>query len=383
MIDQTSVIAYQRKRAFTLVELLVVIAIIGILIALLLPAIQAARESARRMECINHLKQIATACLNHESTQKFYPTGGWNWRWAGDPNLGYGRRQPGAWTFNILPWMEHKQLHDTALGAATVALKKTALQRMTQSMVSEYYCPSRRPPVLQTLADRPQNAGGLGTDPVSGMCDYAGNAGTVNYGGSGNWWADSSSPAAADDAAGVSNLTYPDVDSPNMVNHMPTNSHYMNGVSFFTSTVKIKDIRDGTAHTYMIGEKNIKRNCYYAIGDYSNSTAHNWDDGNDTALFCGFDYDTYRWASGPTTAFPKGIPPLRDLPAGEDPHNIYFGSAHTSTFNMSFCDGAVRSINYNIDIYTHEMLANRQDGGYCSDYPTSGKTHAIDGSLFQ
>src|SRR5665647_549730 len=104
------------KNAFTLVELLVVITIIGILIALLLPAVQAAREAARKMQCSNNLKQLALGCLNHEQAQGFYPSGGWRWSLGGDPDCGFGRRQPGGFLYNLLPYIEQQSLHDMGAG---------------------------------------------------------------------------------------------------------------------------------------------------------------------------------------------------------------------------------------------------------------------------
>src|SRR5690242_9868032 len=89
----------EHSRGFTLVELLVVIAIIGILVALLLPAIQAAREAARRSQCVNNLKQLGVAQHNYHDVRKKLPMGSWSCCW-------------GTWQMSILPFIEEQQLAD-------------------------------------------------------------------------------------------------------------------------------------------------------------------------------------------------------------------------------------------------------------------------------
>ena len=115
----------RRIEAFALVELLVVIAIIGVLIALLLPAVQAAREAARISQCKNHLKQIGTAMRGHDMAYGFYPSGGWGNKWVGHADMGPGILQPGGWAYSILPFMEQQILSLVRDASRTSSLSDT------------------------------------------------------------------------------------------------------------------------------------------------------------------------------------------------------------------------------------------------------------------
>ena len=158
-----------RRLGFTLVELLVVIAIIGILVALLLPAVQAARESARRTQCLNNLKQMGLAFHNHHDTTGFLPGGGNGWP---DPPTyingapAIGTKQLAGWGFQILPYLEARDLWEGS-GQTTDAGKQ---QQAISTPVKAFFCPSRRSPsVLGATANWYLPAGNFPHAPT----DYA------------------------------------------------------------------------------------------------------------------------------------------------------------------------------------------------------------------
>ncbi len=120
------------------------ITIIGILIALLLPAVQAAREAARQTQCRNNLKQLSLAFHLHEEAHGHYPTGGWTECWTGDPDQGVGILQPGGWEYNILPYIEQSVLHD--MGAGLSVMDKAVQNGLrAQTPLATFDCPSRAP----------------------------------------------------------------------------------------------------------------------------------------------------------------------------------------------------------------------------------------------
>lgn len=175
------------RLAFTLIEMLVVISIVGMLMSLLLPAVQQARESGRRTTCANHLKQIGLAMLSHESALGVLPSnGGWDgqqqiksasgamveitttdlslgqtFTWGvGDPRLG-PRTQTGSWAFAILPYLEKRDIYN---------------QRAWTIPVSMYVCPTRRPLEAYAVASGDAYGSYNGAGWTWGKIDYAGNA---------------------------------------------------------------------------------------------------------------------------------------------------------------------------------------------------------------
>ncbi len=215
--------AKNSRTAFTLVELLVVITIIGILIALLLPAVQAAREAARRLQCANNLKQLSLAAHSHLDAQGHLPTGGWGHKWVGDPDRGFGSNQPGGWVYNILPYIEQETLHGLGAGGTAVQ-KRDAAETLIRTPLAIKNCPSRRRSILTphnpgtAQSHRPFNPGfgGQRTRQIDLVAkgDYASNAGgdwvpliegpgTLAIGDDPQWWEANNNRRAAVHCRGV------------------------------------------------------------------------------------------------------------------------------------------------------------------------------------
>lgn len=333
-----------KSPAFTLVELLVVIAIIGVLVALLLPAVQSAREAARRAQCSNQLRQIALAWHGHHDAQKGLPSGGWGWRWMADPEAGMGKNQPGSWAFQILPFMEGGSVYQIGKGVTNAAAKKDALAKLEATVVSGFNCPSRRPARLfpNRNAGRPDQYNANAPESVA-RGDYAGNLGpdigqqagepAAACAGRFTQWCDG--PSAADAA----------LDKGWVASRF--DQHARNGdIIFQRVSVNFKEITDGTSNTYMVGEKFLQPQFYEDV-----SQAGTLGNNDDQGLWIGDDLDNNRNTELPPAQDQDGVPFL-----------FLFGSPHAGGLNMAMCDASVHTISYDIDPATHKWLGHRSDG---------------------
>jgi prepilin-type N-terminal cleavage/methylation domain-containing protein/prepilin-type processing-associated H-X9-DG protein len=332
----------RRRSGFTLVELLVVIAIIAVLIGLLLPAVQAARESGRRITCGNNAKQIGLAAIAFSDTVGHYPSAGWGYTWAPHPDRGSGVKQTGGWFYNLLPFVEQDALHGLGAGAGTSNDSSPELaaanRRRLETPLALLHCPSRRSPeaypVDHSIAwyiSQPLLCERLST---SARTDYAINGGELYISiGPGP-----SSLQQGDGGAFV----------------FPAQS-LSTGICYTRSKFRVTDVSDGLSHTYLIGEKYLGKE-YYRTGTSI---------GDDQGAFVSDEFDSLRWAAvGPTSAAYLG--PLQDRTTfaerwGSDEIKR-FGSAHANSFNATYCDGSVRQVSYSLTELVHRRMCNRQDG---------------------
>lgn len=341
----------RRLHGFTLVELLVVIAIIGVLVALLLPAVQAARESARRTQCANQLRQLAIAFHNHHDTHKHLPTGGWVFNWLGYPEYGYSKQQPGGWLYNILPYIEQQNLHDLGQGATGAARNTATLQRV-QSPFEGMTCPSRRSANVFPLTSTALAYAYCETPiDVCSKTDYAANAGDM---------------FVAEPTGAGSSIPYGETDyqtaksynwAPTWTSREPSNQNQIitiddaTGIVYTRSEVAFRQVEDGTSNVYMVGEK------YMSIDHYDDGL----DDGDNEPGFSGANADTLRVTASRVT-FNRPLELSSDQAGSNYGDQLKFGSAHAGGFNMAFCDASVKYISTDVSPDVHRTRGHRSDG---------------------
>jgi prepilin-type processing-associated H-X9-DG protein len=330
---------------------LVVIAIIGILVALLLPAIQAAREAGRRTQCRNHLKQIGVALQNHHNTHGTFPSGGtnfWgdglvNYKYSADSsNPPYGpHMQTVGWAFQLLPYMEDESVW------ATPGTGPDRWLKIAKHAVPMYNCPSRRPPVRRPLVSG-DPAGGSGDFTI--LMDYAAAVPAADPNrampdrDSDALWQGAREFRVNPGTRGPAKKIYNGVIVRTSMWQLPLATAPPAAPTGSPSPRQIKDVTDGTSKTIVIGEKRLRPSEY--------ETGNTWDD--DAGWMDGWDPDTMR-----LTNFPYG----QDSEIVDFPWDGYkFGSAHAGGMNAVFADGSVRSIGYDIAPAIFNRLGDRRDG---------------------
>jgi len=294
--------AQRPLHGFTLVELLVVIAIIGILVALLLPAVQAAREAARRTQCINNLKQIGVASYNYHDVHKSLPVSTSPFHYFPDS----GDQSGWSWSISILPFMEeqplYEQLETSCHGnyASGRGIRTAACRPLLKTTLPSFHCPSDGDVV------------GISTSQPSwvrfgvAMTSYKGNIGDRGLGG-------------------TPDCTRWDWKTCTGLIHAHT----------FIQPIRFKDITDGTSHTMLVGEDVVEHN-------YHSSLYHSDTD--------------YAGTQSPLNFFPDPPTPLLWWDV------MSFRSRHPGGAQFCFADGSIHFFGEAINYELYQALSTRAEG---------------------
>lgn len=358
-MDSQQSVERRQRQGFTLVELLVVIAIIGVLVALLLPAVQAAREAARRTQCANQVKQLMLSMLNHEAAKNAFPSGGIEpWPNIQDYLTGpngspFGPENQGlGWCFQILPYLEGENTYNL----------KTQVE-LDNTIDPMFNCPSRRGPTQYA------GVGDNGNSPY--LLDYAA---AVPYPSAADLGREPERYVRVFEKVGVDTRACRElllwggrtVQFPRHARDFENGTDYSQGNTYtgfhgvivrsnlvvkagqkittnFYTRISFNQITDGSSNTIVLGEKRL------VPSEYQTGAWH-----DDKGWSGGWDTDGLR-----STECEIGP----DEESNDGPVVGYrFGSAHAAGMNAGFADGSTHFLNYEIDPLVFNRLGHRSDG---------------------
>ncbi|WP_165070392.1 DUF1559 domain-containing protein [Paludisphaera rhizosphaerae] len=291
------------SRGFTLIELLVVISCIAVLIALLLPAVQAAREAARRVQCINNLKQLGLALHSYEGAHRVFPPGYISNFLADGTDTGPGW----GWAAMLLPQMEQAPLFNTI--NFLLAIETPSNQTCRLPLVGPYLCPSDT--VKPTWWAMVRDASGI---PTQRICEIA----PANY-------------------IGVYGTSDPGIDG--------------DGMFFRNSRIGVSDVTDGTAQTLAVGERSHRLGEATWVGSVTNAVLFPTDDD-------GVGYPRAEGGPGMILGHAGG----RLGPGDPNGEVNQFHSLHPGGVNFVFADGHVGFLKTTMPYRTFRALATRAGG---------------------
>lgn len=325
------------RTAFTLIELLVVIAIIGILVGLLLPAVQAAREAARRTDCSNRVRQLALAAQMHHDAFRYFPPARYESRPDAAPANQCGLETP-TWLARVMPFIEEVALGDQWDYSKPWHQHDEKIRVVVPDI---FLCPSRRsgtsPVGIRNLRTTVAGGGGrlpcgcpipprpmdVKIDVRGALCDYAGNHGDLTPG-----------------ATGAPTDFYFGGNGTGVIISVRPNCKDGEAISPL-DRVRMASVSDGTSNTFLFGEKYVPLT---QLEEFPfDSPAY---DGDHLPASCRLAGPGLRLANGPNDV-------LADM--------FSFGSWHPGGLHFALVDGSVRFFNPDTDTKVLGSLANRRD----------------------